>query len=181
MNSSDDGYFEPDSFSDDGYCELGGFRPYSINSEAMELGNRLLKDLRPSDLRYEGTHLLAEHIVQAGKMFQQVQWAAEENKSMIEALGVQKTELTNLADEMSEMMITARQNIKESTQTQIDVLNQAHKELLKILHTKQAKIQALENDLNEKQTNLSEERNALNREREEFNSLGFWARITKRI
>jgi tRNA U34 5-carboxymethylaminomethyl modifying GTPase MnmE/TrmE len=158
-----------------------------VSAEAATLGRRMFDSLRASDMRYEGAHLLAEYIVQAGRMFQASQVAAQDNERLVLALAEQREQIEELATVTPHMLSNAEKRLQEATERHVASMQAASqlqfqtlKAALEELRQEQAQLQASRAAADIQQNEIRLAREHLERERRSFNSMPLWRRILAR-
>ena len=159
--------------------------PVSIDSAA--LGRRMYDALRASDMRYEGAHLLAEYIVQAGKMFEAAAQVKTENADLLEKLDVQRQALIALAGATPRMISAAEERLAEAVQENVNRIDlaaakqiEALSGLLESILQSQRQLEASRNALDLQESRVRKEEAALSVKKQEFNSMSLWTRLRSR-
>lgn len=154
---------------------------------SAELGRRMYEGVRSSDMRYEGAHLLAEYIVQAGKMFAAAEVVIKSNSDFVRQLDEQRAQLEELAALTPSMLNRAETRLAESTARQITAIDLAGKGLRDEIATSIAELKKEKEELqaarwvsDKQQHELKLAIDKLDRDRKEFNSLSIWRRILAR-
>ena len=150
-------------------------------SNADKVAKHIFAGIRTSDVRYEGVHLLAEYIVQSGKIFHAAQNVMNECEKLTHSVDQQRRELIELVKFTQESIISAESRFKECTSEQIKASQKAHTEMLETLRQEMIKNEQQRSELDEQRTDLTKKQAALERDREKLNQLGLWARVTKKF
>lgn len=159
----------------------------SITPEAAELGRRMFDSLRSTDMRYEGAHILAEYIVQAGQMFQAAAEVEKSNSQLVRALEEQRQQIEELAALTPSMLTRAEARLAESTDRQVAAIaaaGQAQRQVLETLladlRRESEQLQASRWAADQQQHEIRLAREKLERERSEFNNISWWRRLSAR-
>lgn len=154
---------------------------------SAELGRRMYEGVRSSDMRYEGAHLLAEYIVQAGKMFAAAEVVIKSNSDFVRQLDEQRAQLEELAALTPSMLNRAETRLAESTARQVTAIDLAGKVLRDEIAASIAELRKEKEELQEARRIVDKQKNEirlasekLTRDRKDFNNLPLWQRILGR-
>jgi chromosome segregation ATPase len=142
-------------------------RQVDIATDAAALGRSMYQELRASDMRYHGAHLLAEYIVQAGRMFEAAAAVTKDNASLLHDLGAQRELVQNLTTLLRFMSVRTEAILADATASHVNQLS-ALKQMLDSLAHAQNKLEATRAALDLQQEALREERSKLAAERSEL-------------
>jgi hypothetical protein len=162
-------------------------RQVDISTDAAVLGRSMYQELRASDMRYHGAHLLAEYIVQAGRMFEAAAAVTKDNASLLHDLDAQRESVKDLSAMTRFMALRAEANLVNAAESHVKAITDAGsnqlralKQMLDSLAHAQKKLEATRAALDLQQAALREERLELAAERASFDGLTLWQRVFSR-